>query len=95
MGTYAIPSLDRMEFLIKENLEIPFDEYQVTKRIQRAHPQWSDNQVLEELERYKRRHEKEFRTTLKLAAKETIEEVENLIKSLNKTIKAWKISHLE
>ena len=94
-GTYHIPSLEDMTSILEESFDHPFDDYKAKRGISRMHWGWSDTQISDELDRQRRHYENELRVNLKVAALNTIEVIENLIKSLNKTIKAWKISHLE
>jgi hypothetical protein len=49
---------------------------------------------LDELERQRRHYENELHVNLRIAALDTIEEIENLIKSLSQTIAEWKIENL-
>jgi hypothetical protein len=93
-GTYEVPSLEEMKSFLEENFDHSFDEYLITQKIKRSHPAWSNDQVLEELDRQNRHYENELRVNLRIAALNTIEEVENLIISLNNAIRAWKVMHL-
>lgn len=93
-GTYEIPSLEEMKFFLEQNFDHSFDEYFITQKIKRSHPTWSKDQVLEELDRQKRHYENELRVNLRIAALNTIEEIENLIISLNNAIREWKVMHL-
>ena len=93
-GTYEIPSLEEMKLYLEENFDHSFDEYLVTQKIKRSHPVWSKEQVVEELERQKRHYENELRVNVRIAALNTIEEIENLIISLNNAIREWKVLHL-
>jgi hypothetical protein len=93
-GTFRIPSLEEMVLVLETNFDHPFDEYKVMRRIRRSHMGWSDIQLNDELERQKRHYENELRVNLKVAALNTIEEIENLIKSLNNTITEWKVYNL-
>jgi hypothetical protein len=93
-GTYEVPSLEEMKSFLEENFDHSFDEYMITQKIKRSHPAWSREQVSEELERQKRHYENELRVNLRIAALNTIEEIENLIISLNNAIRAWKVMHL-
>jgi hypothetical protein len=93
-GTYQIPSLEEMISILRNNFDHPFDEYKITQRIKRSHLAWSDTQVMDELERQKRHYENELRVNLKVAALNTIEEIENLIRSLKHNIAEWKIKNL-
>jgi RNA processing factor Prp31 len=93
-GTYQIPSLEEMVSILESNFDHSFDEYKATQRIKRSHLDWSEMQVSDELDRQKRHYENELRVNLKVAALNTIEEIENLINSLNHTIVEWKIVNL-
>ena len=93
-GTYEVPSLEEMKFFLEQNFEHGFDEYLITQKIKRSHPAWSSDQVMEELDRKKRHYENELRVNLRVAAQNTIEEIENLIISLNNHIREWKVMHL-
>ncbi|UCE55397.1 MAG: hypothetical protein JSV31_08125 [Desulfobacterales bacterium] len=93
-GTYEIPSLDEMVTILESNFEYSFDEYKAKRRIRRLHWDWNDTQLLDELDRQKRHYENEIRVNLKVAALNTIEEVEDLIKSLKWTITEWKVKNL-
>ncbi len=93
-GTYAIPSLSEMEHFLRENFDHTFDEYQVTQKIKRSHPTWNQEQMEGEIERSRRHYENELRVNLRVAALNTIEEIENLTISLNNAIREWKVMHL-
>jgi hypothetical protein len=93
-GTFTIPSLEEMQSILERNFDYSFNEYKAAQRIRRSHLDWGDSQVLDELERQKRHYENELRVNLKVAALNTIEEIENLIRSLNQTITEWKILNL-
>ncbi len=95
IGEFRMPSQAQMESYLLENIDYGFDEYQTAKKIQRSHLQWSEEQIVDELEVQKRRYEKEFRYNLKVDAQEAVNEVENLVSSLKDTIKVWKIKNLE
>jgi hypothetical protein len=92
--TYQIPSLEEMKHFLEENFDHSFDEYLTTQKIRRSHPTWNDDQVMDELERQKRHYENELRVNLRIAALNTIEEIENLIISLNNAIREWKVLYL-
>ena len=92
--SYEVPSLEEMKLFLEQNFDHSFDEYLITQKIRRSHPAWSNEQVLEELDRQKRHYENELRVNLRIAALNTIEEVENLIISLNNAIREWKVMHL-
>ncbi len=93
-GTYEVPSLEEMKFFLEENFDHSFDEYLINQKIKRSHPAWGNDQILEEMDRQKRHYENELRVNLRIAALNTIEEIENLIISLNNAIRAWKVMHL-
>ena len=93
-GTYQIPSLEEMQIFLEENFEHAFDDYLITQKIKRSHPEWSNEQVVEELDRKRRYYENELRVNVRVAALSTIEEIENLIISLNNAIREWKVLHL-
>ncbi len=95
IGEFQIPSQKQMESYLLENIDYSFDEYQIAKKIQRSHLQWSEEQIAAELEVQKRRYEKEFRNNLRAATQKAINEVENLVSSLKDTLKAWRIKNLE
>jgi hypothetical protein len=92
--TYQIPSLEEMKEFLEENFDHSFDEYLMTQKIKRSHPAWSNEQIVEELERQKRHYENELRVNVRIAALNTIEEIENLMISLNNAIREWKVLHL-
>ena len=93
-GTYDIPSLEEMKFFLEQNFDHSFDEYMVTQKIKRSHSTWSNDQVIGELDRQKRHYENELLVNLRIAALNTIEEIENLVISLNNAIREWKVMHL-
>ncbi len=91
---YEIPTLEEMKRFLEKNFDHSFDEYMVTQKIKRSRPEWSNERVAEELDKKKRKYENELRVNLRIAALNTIEEIENLIISLNNAIREWKIKHL-
>ena len=64
------------------------------RKIMKSHLSWSREQVDDELEKQKIRYENELRVNLRIAALDTIAEIENLVKSLNQAITKWKIENL-
>ena len=80
---YQIPTLEEMKSFLKKNFDHSFDEYMIRQKIKRSHPEWSDERVAEELDKKKRHYENELRVNLRIAALNTIEEIENLIISLS------------
>jgi len=93
-GTYEIPSLEEMKHFLEENFDHSFDEYLIKQKIKRSHPTWNNDQVMDDLERQKRHYENELRVNLRIAALNTIEEIENLTISLNNAIRDWKVLNL-
>ncbi len=94
-GKFQVPSQEELEIFIKDNFFYEsFDEYQMLKRIRDFHPGWSEAEIADEFERQKRKHDRDNRDSLKRFAKGTIEEIENLIKNLDRTIMDWKVSNL-
>ena len=91
---YQVPNLEEMKSFLEKNFDHSFDEYMLTQKIKRSHPEWSNEHVAEELDKQKRHYENELRVNLRIAALNTIEEIENLIISLNNAIREWKILHL-
>jgi hypothetical protein len=91
---YQVPTLEEMKRFLEKNFDHSFDEYMISQKIKRTHPGWSNEQVTEELDKQKRHYENELRVNLRIAALNTIEEIENLIISLNNAIREWKIMHL-
>jgi len=94
IGEFQVPSQDQMESYLFKNIDYGFDEYQVKKKIQRSNLKWSEDRINDELEKHKRRHEKEFRHNLKVAAQNAVNEAETLVGSLKNAIKTWKIKNL-
>lgn len=93
-GTYQIPLLEEMIAILEKNFQYSFDEYKVKQRIKRLHWDWGKAQVNDELDRQRRHYENELRVNLQVAALNTIDEIENLIKSLGQMIAEWKIENL-
>lgn len=91
---FDIPSQTQMESYLLESISYGFNEYQTAKKIQRSRPEWSEEQLADELEKQKQRYDKEFNYNLKVAAQNAINELENLISNLKDTIKVWKIKNL-
>lgn len=91
---YQIPTLEEMISFLEKNFDHSFDEYIIGQKIKRLHPEWSTEYVAEELDRQKMHYENELRVNLRIAALNTIEEIENLIISLNNAIREWKVMHL-
>lgn len=93
-GTYQIPALEEMISILENNYGYTFDDYKTKRDIRRLHLDWDDIQVEDEVDRQMRLYENELRVNLKVAALNTTEEIENLIKSLMLTITEWKIKNL-
>jgi len=92
--TYQTPSLEQMISILSRNFDHSFDEFMARRKIMKSHPNWSENQIEAEIEMQKRRFENELGVNLRVAALNTIEEIDKLIMSLNNTIKEWKIENL-
>lgn len=93
-GTYNVPSSEEMISVLEKGFEHPFDEFMTRRRIIKSHLNWSEDQIEAELEAQKRRYENELNVNLRVAAIDTIHEIENLISSLNNAIKKWKVENL-
>jgi len=93
-GKYQVPSYEEMISILERDFEHTFDEFMARRKIMKSHISWSREQVDDELEKQKIRYENELRVNLKVAALNTIEEIENLVKSLNQAITEWKIENL-
>ena len=93
-GTFEIPSFEEMISILERDFEHTFDEFMARRKIMKSHLSWTSEQVDDELEKQKIRYENELRVNLKVAALNTIEEIENLVKSLNQAIAEWKIENL-
>ena len=93
-GTFEIPSFEKMISILERDFDHTFDEFMARRKIMKSHISWSREQVDDELEKQKIRYENELRVNLRVAALNTIEEIENLVKSLNQAIAEWKIENL-
>ena len=93
-GKFEIPSFEEMVSILERDFEHTFDEFMARRKIMKSHISWSREQVDDELEQQKIRYENELRVNLRVAALNTIEEIENLVKSLNQAITEWKIENL-
>ena len=93
-ATYQTPSLDEMIAILQRDFEHSFDEFRERRKIMKSHIDWSEDQIEDELEAQKRRFENELGVNLRVAALNTIEEIEKLIRGLNNAIKKWKIENL-
>jgi hypothetical protein len=93
-GTFQIPSYEKMISILERDFEHPFDEFMARRKIMKSHLSWSRDQIDDELENQKIRYENELRVNLRVAALKTIEEIENLVKSLNQAVTEWKIENL-
>ena len=94
-GSFRIPSLEEMQRSIESFIDYTCSEDQVMSKVIAKHPGWNDERVKGEVIREKMKYDKEYRNNIKQAASESITEIENLINSLNDTIKSWKIKNLE
>jgi len=93
-GTYEVPSLEEMEAVLERNFDYTFDEYKAIQKIKRSHLDWGETQVTDELDRKRMHYENELHVGRRVAALGTIEEIENLIRSVNEAIREWKIVNL-
>jgi len=93
-GTYEIPSFEEMISILERDFDHTFDEFMARRKIMKSHISWNREQIDDELEKQKIRFENELRVNLRVAALNTIEEIENLVKSLNQAITEWKIENL-
>ena len=93
-GKFDVPTLENIESILRRNFENLFDEYKVIQKIEALNPSWNKSQILDELDRQRRFYEKKLRERLRAASIETINEIENLIVSLNQMIKNWKLLYL-
>lgn len=94
-GNFTIPPQKMMEHILQDYIDYDFDEYQRKKKLVVKHPSWSNEQADDEIYRLKLRYDKEYRGNLMQAASESTAEIENLISSLNDSIKVWKIKNLK
>ena len=93
-GAYQTASLEEMISILKRGFEYSFDEFMTRRKVMKSHIDWSEDQIESEIEMQKRRFENELGVNLRVAALNTIEEIEKLITSLNNAIKKWKIKNL-
>jgi RNA processing factor Prp31 len=93
-GTYQTPSFEEMISILKKGFDHSFDEFMARRKIMKSHLDWSEDQIETEIETQKRRFENEVGVNLRVAALNTIDEIEKLITSLNNAIKKWKIENL-
>ena len=93
-GTFEIPSYEEMISILERDFDHTFDEFMARRKIMKSHISWSREQIDDELENQKIRFENELRVNLRVAALNTIEEIENFVKSLNQAITEWKIENL-
>ena len=93
-GKFDVPTLEEMESILKRNFENLFDEHRAIRSIKALHPSWDKLMISDELYRQRRYHEKKLRDRLRAVSVETINEIENLIASLNEMIKKWKVLNL-
>ncbi len=93
-ATYQTPSPEEMISILKRDFDHSFDEFMIRRKVIKSHLDWSEDQIESEIEVQKRRFENELGVNLRVAALNTIEEIEKLIISLNNAIKKWKIENL-
>jgi len=93
-GMFQVPSNEEMETIIRDKFREPFDEYGHRIKIRKLHPEWSEVEISDQLERQKMKQDRESRTKIRWFSQRTIEEIEKLIKSLNQQITKWKVNNL-
>lgn len=93
-GTYQTPSMEEMISILKRDFDHSFNDYMARSKIMKSHMDWNEDRIEAEIEMQKNRFENELGVNLRVAALNTIEEIEKLIKSLNNAIKRWKIENL-
>jgi hypothetical protein len=93
-GKFDVPTLEEMESILKRNFENLFDEHHAIRSIEALHPSWDNLMISDELDKQRRYHEKKLRDRLRAVSVETINEIENLIASLNEMIRKWKALNL-
>ena len=93
-GTFRVPTQEEMERSLKGLIVHDFDEYQTRTKVVASHPGWSNERVTNGVYRKRMRYDNEYQTNLSQAATEAISEIEQLIGSLNDTIRAWKRKNL-
>jgi hypothetical protein len=93
-GTFQIPSHDEMIAILERTFDHAFDNFMARRKIMKSHPSWSREQIDDELEKQEMRFENELQVNLRVAALKTIEEIENLVKSLNEAVTKWKVENL-
>ena len=93
-GKFDVPTLEGMESILSRNFESRFDEHHAIQNIQASHPSWDKSMISDELDRLRRFHERKLRERLRAVSLETINEIENLIASLNEMIRNWKVLNL-
>ena len=90
-GKFDVPTLEEMESILKRNFENLFDEHHAIQSIEALHPSWDKFMISDELDRQRRYYERKIRERLRAVSVETINEIENLIVSLNEMIRNWKV----
>ena len=93
-GKFQVPSNEEMETIIRNKFREPFDEYRQRTKIRKLHPEWSEVEISDQLERQKMEQDRESRAKIRWFSQRTIEEIEKLIKSLNQEITKWKVNNL-
>lgn len=93
-GKFDVPTLEGMESILSRNFENRFDGHHAIQSIQGSHPSWDKSMISDELDRQRRFHERKLRERLRAVSLETINEIENLIASLNEMLRNWKVLNL-
>ena len=93
-GKFQVPSQEEMETFIRDNFCEPLDEYKERTKIRKLHPEWSEVEISDELERQERKLSRESLTKMNWFIQNKIGEIEKLLKSLNQEITKWKVNNL-
>jgi hypothetical protein len=87
-GDFEMPSNSDMGEMINNELEWIFDEDKVAAEIKRNYPGWSEEQVYDEVDKLGDIYEDERSTHLESITNATVLECQNMVKELQKKIKA-------
>ena len=74
-GKFQVPSNEEMETIIRDKFCEPFDEYRQRTKIRKLHPEWSEVEISDQLERQKMKQDRESRTKIRWFSQRTIEEI--------------------
>ena len=93
-GKFQMPAQKEMEQILKNFIDYDFDEYEVMKKVKGKQPNWDEQEINHQVYKVKAKHDREYQDNLNKATSGAINEIENLLSSLNDTIRAWKIKNL-